>query len=91
MAERIKDLIPSVISQISNKQPSQIDIGELWQRVSKGGKGSRVIEIKNDQLIVAVDSSVRKMHFFRQRQEILQEIQNKLPKIKNIYFKVGSV
>ena len=91
MTQSIKDLIPSVISELSKKRPSQLDISEIWQRVSKGGKGSRVVELKKDQLIVVVDSSARKMHFFRQRQEILEEIQSKMPQIKNIYFKVGSV
>lgn len=87
----IKDVIPSVIGELAKKRPQEIDIASLWQRISGGGKGSRVHEIKGGSLTVVVDSSVRKMHFFRKRQELLEEIQNKVPTIKTIYFKVGSV
>lgn len=89
--KNIKDLIPGVIEQLSQQRPQQIDVASLWQRISGGGKGSRVQEIKNGTLIVVVDSSARKMHFFRKNKEILEEIQNKVPAIKTIYFKVGSV
>ncbi len=87
----IKDVIPSVIGELAKKRPQEIDIASLWQRISGGGKGSRVHEIKAGALTVVVDSSVRKMHLFRKRQELLEEIQNKVPSIKTIYFKVGSV
>ena len=87
----IKDVIPSVIGDLAKKRPQEIDIVSLWQRISGNAKGSRVAEIKNGHLTVLVDSSARKMHLFRQRQELLQEPQNKVPTIKTIYFKVGSV
>ena len=87
----IKDVIPSVIGELAKKRPQEIDITSLWQRISGGGKGSRVHEIKGGNLTVVVDSSIRKMHLFRKRQELLEEIQNKVPSIKTIYFKVGSV
>ena len=87
----IKDLIPGVIGELAKKQPQQIDIAALWQRISGNVKGSRVHEIKNGHLTVMVDSSARKMQLFRKRQELLEEMQNKVPTIKSIYFKVGSV
>ena len=87
----IKEVIPSVIGELAKKRPQEINIASLWQRISGGGKGSRVQEIKGSCLTVVVDSSVRKMHLFRKRQELLEEIQNKVPTIKTIYFKVGSV
>ncbi len=89
--KNIRDLIPSVIEQMSQKRPQEVDVASLWQRISGGGKGSRVHEIKNGTLTVMVDSSTRKMHLFRKRQELLEEIQGKVPTIKTIYFKVGSV
>ena len=89
--KNIKDLIPAVIEELALKRPQQVDVVSLWQRISGGGKGSRIQEIKNGNLTVVVDSSARKMHFFRKRQELLEEIQNKVPTIKSIYFKVGSV
>ncbi|MEI7998017.1 MAG: DciA family protein [Candidatus Omnitrophota bacterium] len=87
----IKDLIPGVIGEIAKKRPQEIDIASLWLRIAGNVKGSRVSEIKNGSLTVVVDSSARKMTLFRKRQELLEELQNKIPTIKSIYFKVGSV
>ncbi len=87
----IKDVIPSVIGELAKKRPQEMDIAYLWQRISGSVKGSRVAEMKNGTLTVLVDSSARKMVLFRKRQELLEELQNKVPTIKTIYFKVGSV
>ena len=89
--KNIKDLIPSVIGELAKKRPQEVDIVVLWQRISGNAKGSRVAEIKNGNLTVVVDSSARKMHLFRKREDLLQELQSKVPTIKTIYFKVGSV
>ncbi len=88
--DNIKDLIPNVIGELAKRRPQEMDVASLWQRIS-GGKGSRILEIKNDSLIVVVDSSARKMHLYRKKDELLEEIQNKIPTVKSIYFKVGSV
>lgn len=87
----IKEVIPLVIGDLAKKRPQEMDIALLWQRISGNMKGSRAVEIKNGTLTVMVDSSVRKMHLFRKKEELLEQIQNKVPAIKNIYFKVGSV
>ena len=87
----MKDILPAVIGEIAQKRPQEIDIANLWQRISGSPKGSRVAEIRNGALTVMVDSSARKMILFRKRQELLEELQNKVPTIKSIYFKVGSV
>ena len=87
----IKDLIPSVIGELAKKRPQEVDIASLWQRISGNVKGSRVSEVKNGQVTILVDSSARKMHLFRKKEDLLQELQSKVPTIKTIYFKVGSV
>jgi hypothetical protein len=87
----IKDVIPSVIGELAKKRPQEVDITTLWQRISGNVSGSRASEIKAGTLTVVVDSSVRKMHLFRKKEELLEQLQNKIPTIKNIYFKVGSV
>ena len=87
----VKDILPGVIGEMAKRRPQEVDIVELWQRISGNAKGSRVAEIKNGNLTVVVDSSVRKMHLFRKREDLLQELQSKVPTIKTIYFKVGSV
>ena len=87
----VKDILPGVIGELAKKRPQEVDIVALWQRISGNVKGSRVAEIKNGNLTVVVDSSVRKMHLFRKREHLLQELQSKVPTIKTIYFKVGSV
>jgi len=89
--DNIKDLLPGVIGELAKKRPQEVDIASLWQRISGNVKGSRVAEIKNGTLTIIVDSSARKMHLYRQRDELLEQIQTKVPMIKNIYFKVGSV
>ena len=89
--DNIKDLIPGVIGELAKKRPQEVDVVSLWQRISGNAAGSRVAEIKNGNLTIIVDSSARKMHLFRQKEDLLQEIQSKLPAIKSIYFKVGSV
>jgi len=87
----IKDVIPSVIGDLAKKRQQEVDIASVWQRISGNVKGSRVSEMKNGALTILVDSSARKMILFRKRQELLEELQNRVPSIKNIYFKVGSV
>lgn len=87
----IKDVIPGVIGELAKKRPQELDIVSLWTRISGNPKGSRVAEVKNGALTIVVDSSARKMVLFRKRQELLEELQNKIPTIKTIYFKVGSV
>jgi hypothetical protein len=87
----IKDVIPSVIGDLAKKKPQETDISLLWHRISGSSKGSRALEMKNGTLTIVVDSSVRKMHLFRKKETLLEELQNKVPAIKNIYFKVGQV
>lgn len=87
----IKHIIPSVIDDLAKKRPQQMDVAQIWQRVCGSPKGSRVAEIKQGALTVVVDSSARKMQLLHKRQQLLEEIQNKIPTIKTIYFKVGSV
>lgn len=87
--KNIKELIPSVIEEMAKKRPQEIDIAALWQRISPNG--SRIAEIKNGHVTVIVDSSARKIHLFRKKEEILLQLQQKIPTIKTIYFKVGSV
>ena len=87
----IKDVIPAVIGEMAKRQPQEADIASLWQRISGSKNGTRAAGIKNGALTVMVDSSARKMQLFRRQKELLEEMQNKIPTIKNIYFKVGSV
>jgi predicted nucleic acid-binding Zn ribbon protein len=89
--DNMKDLVHGVIGELAKKRPQEVDIVVLWQRISGNAKGSRVAEIKNGTLTILVDSSARKITLFRKREELLQEIQSKVPAIKTIYFKVGSV
>lgn len=89
--QNIKNLIPSVIGELAKKRPQEIDIAVLWQRISGNTKGSRIAEIKNGQVVIMVDSSARKVHLFRKKEELLVQLQSKMPTIKTIYFKVGSV
>ena len=89
--DTVKNILPRVIEDLASKRPQQADIAEIWQRICGNAKGSRASQIKNGSLTVVVDSSARKMQLFRKRQELLEEMQHKIPTIKNIYFKVGSV
>ena len=87
----IKNIIPSVINEMAQKRPQEINLSQLWGRIAGSVKGSRIGGIKEGRLTVMVDSSARKMQLYRKREELLEELQNKIPTIKTIYFKVGSV
>ena len=89
--KNVRDIIPNVIGEMAKRRPQEMDLGLLWQRISGSKTGSRPSGIKDGGLTIVVDSSARKMQLFRRRQELLEELQNKVPTIKNIYFKVGSV
>lgn len=91
MMKTVKDIIPFVIGDLAQKRPQQMDVAQVWQRVCGCAQGSHVSQVKQGVLTVVVDSSARKMQLFRKRQELLEEIQHKIPTIKNIYFRVGSV
>jgi len=87
----IKNIIPSVIGEMAKKRPQEIDLSQLWQRIAGSPQGSRAAQIKEGRLTVLVDSSARKTQLFRKKDELLEQLQNKIPTIKTIYFKVGSV
>jgi len=48
-----------------------------------------IVGLKDNQLIVNVDSSAWVYHFNLKKNKILQNIQKEFPEIKRIYFKVG--
>ncbi|MBI3601814.1 MAG: DUF721 domain-containing protein [Candidatus Omnitrophica bacterium] len=87
----IKNIIPVVIGEMAKKRPQEIDLSQLWGRIAGSPKGSRAAQMKEGRLTVLVDSSARKMQLFRKKDQLLEQLQNKIPTIKTIYFKVGSV
>ncbi len=89
--DSIKDIIPSVIGEMSKFKPQEgMNIGQAWERIS-GGKGSRAVDLKDGTLFVHVDSSLRAVKLNLNKEILLGEMQRHFPKIKQIYLKVAKV
>jgi hypothetical protein len=87
----IKDIIPNVISKISQNIPDGAkDINTVWSRIS-GGTGSKIIALKNGTLTVHVDNAMRMVNLSSRRDLLIEEMQKEFKEIKYIHFRVGKI
>ena len=90
----IKDVINKVIGSMAEKNPDTHDkVGRIWQNLlnEKELKHTKLTGIKEDTLLVNVDSPAW-MHQMRIRQsKIVRQLKEEIPGIKYIRFKIGSV
>ena len=92
--ESIKDIIPQVIEQLTIRKPDdQNKIQRIWQNIidAKMAQHSRLSDFSDGILTVAVDSSVRLYQMNLNKKRILEQLQDEIPDIKNIKFKIGKV
>lgn len=92
--DSIKDIVPQVVKNISEQKPNaHDDVLGAWQRSvdKKTFDHTRVIGIKNGKLLVFTDSPVRLFDLTLQRAKILKQIQEKIPELQEIAFKIGRV
>ncbi len=90
----IKDIIPQVIEQLSLRQPdSQMKIQRLWQNIidERMFSHSTLENFTQGVLTICVDSSAWLFQMNLNKRRILERLQEEMPEVKNIKFKIGKV
>lgn len=92
--EEIKDIVGKVIGEIAAKGPTKKqDIQNRWERLldKKELKHTKIFEIKNDTLVVLVDSPVWLYQCNLKKKRLLTGMQKEYPEIQKLRFKIGKV
>jgi predicted nucleic acid-binding Zn ribbon protein len=92
--DQIKDIIPKVIENLSQKKPEkQLKIQELWRNIlnDKQAKHTTINNFKDGRLMVLVDSSVWLYQMNTQKGRLLKELKEHIPEIENILFRIGTM
>jgi predicted nucleic acid-binding Zn ribbon protein len=90
----IKDVIHDVIGNIAEKNPAKHKkIDRIWLNVLEEAerKHTNFQGIKEGNISVLVDSPAWLYEMRIKKFKILQRLQEELPDIKNIYFKIGKL
>ena len=90
----IKDILQQVIGNLSlNKPDDQNKIQRIWQNIidTRTAQHSVLSNFSDGLLTVVVDSSSRLFQMNLQKKKILEQLQDEIPQIKNIQFKIGKV
>ena len=92
--DNIKDVLNTVIHKLSIRQPEkQVKIDRIWQAVATQKEQHHTsLEKFNDGILtVVVDSPAWMYHMKMQKINILKKIQEEIPEVKDLRFKVGKV
>ena len=92
--ESIKDISPQVIEQLTVRKPDdQNKIQRIWQNVigAQMAQHSALSDFSDGILTAVVDSSVRLYRMNLSKKKILEQLQDEIPDIKSIQFKIGKV
>jgi len=92
--DSIKDVIKSVIGNIAQKNSIFTNnIEEIFKGILKANEARHccVSGFKDGNLMVIVDSSTWLYEIKKQQYIILKKLKEKLPDIKSIKFKIGSI
>jgi len=92
--ERIKDIIPQVLTDLSQRKPlRQTQIQKIWQHVvdSKIEKHVALAGFDKGVLLVLVDSPTRLFQLNLQKKKILEAIKQQVPEIESIHLKIGKI
>lgn len=91
--DKIKDVVREVIEKISSKKvEEQIQLQEIWKRVSgEGARHTAIGGFKDGALIIHVDSSAWLFQMNIKRKTILSALQKEQPDIKKVVFKIGKI
>ncbi len=92
--DNIGDIVQKVIHGIVEKKGDQDnDIDFVWKETisEKEGAHSRLEGFQKDTLIIFVDSPAWLHQFKIKKNSFIQEIQRKIPELKNIHFKIGKI
>ena len=90
--ENIKDIVHQVVKNISEQRPQgQNDLQAIWEQVAGGktAKATRIVGIKEGKMLVVTDSSTRLFDLVLHKKALLTAMQEKMPEIKDMSFKIG--
>lgn len=90
--DSIKDIIPKVVEKIIRQRAGeQGALEQAWLDVleKQDIKHVKLGGLRDGNLLVSVDSPARAYHLRMRKAKILKQLQEKIPGIKDIMFKVG--
>ena len=89
--DNISDIINDVIKKMSSSQPITEDkLGRVWNNVLEENESghTRLVGIKEGELSIEVDSPAWLYKMKMKRLSILKKLQEDLPEIKEITFRI---
>lgn len=92
--DNIKDIVHQVIENISSQSSwGQERVHKIWDKIldESARKHTQFSGIKEDKILIYVDSPVWLYQLNLMKKKILQDLQKEIPEIKFIYFKIGKV
>ena len=92
--DQIKDILQQVVKNISEQKPQQQDdVQGAWQQSvdKKTLQHTRIVGVKNGKLLVLTDSPVRLFDLTLQKIKILKQLQEHVPELTEISFRMGKV
>lgn len=90
----IKDIIKNVVGNISQQKPNIFhNIDVVWNKIFDEYflKHTKLVGIREGILSVIVDSPLYLYQLKTQKEKVLKQIQQDIPEIHNIQFKIGKV
>ncbi len=81
-----------MVKNISKQRPqNKSDLHVVWEQVAgkKTAKATRIVGIKEGRLLIVTDSPVRLFDLTLHKQALLRTMQEQLPEISDISFKIG--
>jgi predicted nucleic acid-binding Zn ribbon protein len=88
----IKDIVQQVVKNISEqKTPQEDNIQTAWEQAAgkKTAQHTHVAGVRKGNLLVLTDSPVRLFDLTLHKARILKQLQEHLPEIVEISFKIG--
>lgn len=94
VVDNIKEIIKDVMGSMSSRRVLDQDrLQRIWESLfdKKELEHLRVVGLKNGTLSIWVDSPAWLYQLRTQKQKLLKRIQEEIPDIKELYFKIGKV
>lgn len=92
--ERIKDIIPQVIDNLSSgRQETRTRVYRLWQNMSnkKILQHTVVAGLHKGELVIHVDSPAWLFQMNLQKRKILEKLKEEIPELSQIRFRIGKI
>ena len=90
--QSIKEIIPEVVKNLSERKSTQRNIGEVWSTVA-GDEAhfTDIIQWRQGVLKIHVDSSARLYKFNLKKGKLVKEMKKEIAELEQIIFKVGRI